>query len=102
MFDMRPVFYVIGLLVAVLGATMLIPMGVDLALGRPDWPVFLESAVISVVVVISGARTLEASSLPPRPVSIIAISTLALAKYSSAIAVICSKNDNFFSERTFR
>ena len=50
MFDMRPVFYVIGLLVTVLGATMLVPMTVDLALGRPDWPVFLESAVISVVV----------------------------------------------------
>jgi trk system potassium uptake protein TrkH len=50
MFDMRPVFYVIGLLVAVLGATMLIPMGVDLAYGRPDWSVFLESAVITVVV----------------------------------------------------
>jgi trk system potassium uptake protein TrkH len=50
MFDMRPVVYVIGLLVAVLGATMLVPMLVDLFFGRPDWSVFLQSAVISIVV----------------------------------------------------
>jgi trk system potassium uptake protein TrkH len=47
MFDIRPVAYVIGLLVAVLGATMLLPMLVDLAEGRGEWPVFLESAVLT-------------------------------------------------------
>jgi len=50
MFDLRPVGYVIGLLVAVLGGTMLIPMGVDLAYGSADWAVFLESAVITIMV----------------------------------------------------
>lgn len=50
MFDMRPVVYVIGLLVTVLGATMLIPMVVDLAFGSPDWAVFLQSAVITVTI----------------------------------------------------
>ncbi|KNG95565.1 TrkH family potassium uptake protein [Pseudaestuariivita atlantica] len=49
MFDMRPVGYVIGLLVTVLGATMLLPMVVDLAEGRGHWPVFAESAIITVV-----------------------------------------------------
>ncbi len=50
MFDLRPVVYVIGLLVAALGATMVIPMGVDLFYGSPDWAVFLESGVITTLV----------------------------------------------------
>ncbi|MGH1367531.1 MAG: TrkH family potassium uptake protein [Maritimibacter sp.] len=48
MIDLRPVVYVIGLLVAVLGATMFIPMLVDLWFGRPDWSVFLTAAVFSI------------------------------------------------------
>ncbi|MCP5038185.1 MAG: TrkH family potassium uptake protein [Rhodobacteraceae bacterium] len=55
MFDLRPIFSVIGLLVAALGATMLVPMGVDLAIGSPDWAVFLQSAVITMLVGISMA-----------------------------------------------
>ena len=47
--DLRPVGYVIGLLVAVLGVAMLIPLLVDLAEGRGQWPVFLQSAVITLV-----------------------------------------------------
>jgi trk system potassium uptake protein TrkH len=48
MFDIRPVAYVIGLLVAALGCTMLLPMLVDLAEGRGEWPVFMESAVLTI------------------------------------------------------
>src|SRR6056297_3689776 len=47
MFDIRPVAYVIGLLVAVLGATMLLPMLVDIAEGRGEWYVFLQSSVLT-------------------------------------------------------
>ena len=47
--DLRPVGYVIGLLVAVLGAAMLVPLLVDLAEGRGQWPVFLQSAVITLL-----------------------------------------------------
>lgn len=47
MFDLRPVAYVIGLLVAALGATMLLPFLIDLAEGRGQWPVFLQSAIIT-------------------------------------------------------
>ncbi|WP_417207150.1 TrkH family potassium uptake protein [Antarctobacter sp.] len=49
MFDVRPVAYVIGLLVACLGGTMLLPLVVDLAEGRGEWPVFLESASITIL-----------------------------------------------------
>lgn len=47
MFDVRPVGYVIGLLVAVLGATMLLPMVADLANGDPHWMIFLEASIIT-------------------------------------------------------
>ncbi len=47
MLDLRPVGYVIGLLVAVLGATMLLPMLVDLAEGSGHWIAFAESAVVT-------------------------------------------------------
>ncbi|MCI2399324.1 TrkH family potassium uptake protein [Aliiroseovarius subalbicans] len=50
MFDVRPVGYVIGLLIAALGATMLVPMTIDLLFGSPDWAVFLQSAVITMMV----------------------------------------------------
>ena len=50
MLDLRPVGYVIGLLVAVLGASMLIPMAVDLMAGNGHWPAFAESALLTMIV----------------------------------------------------
>ena len=47
--DLRPVGYVIGLLVAVLGLAMLVPLLVDVAEGRDQWPVFLQSAFITIL-----------------------------------------------------
>ncbi|MBS9718884.1 TrkH family potassium uptake protein [Pseudohalocynthiibacter aestuariivivens] len=47
MFDLRPVGYVIGLLVACLGVSMLLPMALDLADGNAHWPIFLECAIIT-------------------------------------------------------
>ncbi|WP_422071478.1 TrkH family potassium uptake protein [Tranquillimonas rosea] len=47
MIDPRPVGYVIGLLVTAFGATMTVPMMVDLAAGNGHWPAFLESAILT-------------------------------------------------------
>ncbi|QFS84070.1 Trk system potassium uptake protein TrkH [Roseivivax sp. THAF40] len=47
MFDLRPVAYVIGLLVMCLGLTMLVPMLVDIVEGRGQWAVFFESAIMT-------------------------------------------------------
>ncbi len=47
MFDLRPVGYVTGLAVAALGATMLLPMFVELFYSNPHWPIFLESAILT-------------------------------------------------------
>ncbi|NRB05284.1 MAG: TrkH family potassium uptake protein [Rhodobacteraceae bacterium] len=50
MFDARPVGYVIGLLVAVLGVSMLIPTAFDYAQGDPNWWAFAESALMTIFV----------------------------------------------------
>lgn len=50
MFDLRPVGYVIGLLVAALGVTMFAPLLADVAAGNGRWPVFLESAVLTILI----------------------------------------------------
>ncbi|GGB09701.1 TrkH family potassium uptake protein [Allosediminivita pacifica] len=50
MFDVRPVAYVIGLLVTCLGATMLLPLMVDIVEGRGQWHVFAESAILTMLV----------------------------------------------------
>ncbi|MBC7141126.1 MAG: TrkH family potassium uptake protein [Rhodobacteraceae bacterium] len=50
MVDLRPVGYVIGLVVAALGATMLVPFVVDLALGDANAHAFAEASLISVVI----------------------------------------------------
>ncbi|MCY4179355.1 MAG: potassium transporter TrkH, partial [Litoreibacter sp.] len=49
MFDLRPVGYVIGLLVACLGVSMLVPMAVDIAADNGHWPVFAQSALLTTV-----------------------------------------------------
>ncbi|MBO6626188.1 MAG: TrkH family potassium uptake protein, partial [Roseicyclus sp.] len=50
MFDLRPVGYVLGLLVSVLGATMLLPLGVDLYMRNGHWQSFAEAALITIVI----------------------------------------------------
>lgn len=45
--DLRPVGYVIGLLTASLGATMLIPLAVDVVHGNAHWQSFGQSAIIA-------------------------------------------------------
>ena len=50
MLDLRPVGYVIGLLVAILGGTMVFPLLLELYDGKGEWPVFLESALVCLLV----------------------------------------------------
>ena len=48
-FDLRPPFYITGLLLVVVGAFMLIPAAVDLFSGAPSWHAFLESALVTIL-----------------------------------------------------
>ncbi len=63
--DLRPVAHIIGLLVVALGLSMLVPAGVDMALGDPTWRVFVSSAVVTTLagalMTIATANSLGAS-----------------------------------------
>jgi len=49
MFDIRPVGYVIGNLIAALGISMMVPMFLEIYLGTENWQPFLESAVLTAI-----------------------------------------------------
>jgi trk system potassium uptake protein len=46
--DIRPVLYVVGLLLLVVAAAMAVPVGVSLADGDADWIIFMLSAAVTV------------------------------------------------------
>ncbi len=50
MIDLRPVGYVIGLMVTALGLAMFLPMMVDIAEGRGHWAVFAESGILTLLI----------------------------------------------------
>lgn len=50
MIDLRPVGYVVGLMVMALGLAMLLPLLVDIAEGLGHWPVFAESTILTILV----------------------------------------------------
>ena len=47
MFDLRPVGYVLGLLILTLGVTMVIPLGADVMVGNGHWGAFAEAGAIT-------------------------------------------------------
>jgi trk system potassium uptake protein TrkH len=53
MIDLRPVLFVIGVLLSILAGAMLVPALVDLAVGQSDWQVFVASAAVTVFVGVS-------------------------------------------------
>lgn len=50
MLDLRPVGYVVGLMVMTLGLAMALPMVVDIAEGRGHWQVFLQSGLLTTLI----------------------------------------------------
>lgn len=57
MLDVRPILFVLGLLLSVLAAAMLVPAAVDLAAGNEDWQVFGASAAVTLFVGVALAIT---------------------------------------------
>jgi trk system potassium uptake protein TrkH len=45
--ELRPILFVLGVLLSVLAAAMLVPAAVDAAVGNPDWQVFMASAAVT-------------------------------------------------------
>ena len=61
--DFRPIFLVIGLLLATLAVMMLIPTAVDFFAGNPDWEVFAISSGVTLFVGVAMALTSRAGAM---------------------------------------
>jgi len=61
--DFRPIFLIIGLLLATLALIMLVPAAVDAFAGNPDWEVFAISAGVTLFVGIAMALTSRAGAM---------------------------------------
>ncbi len=51
--NLRPIYFIIGLLLMTLALGMLIPMSVDLAQGNSDWQVFMMSSGVTIFVALA-------------------------------------------------
>lgn len=63
MLDLRPVFFVIGLMIAALGVSMFAPMGVDLAYGDRSWRAFGISGILTTLL----GAALAMATYTPKP-----------------------------------
>ena len=61
--DFRPIFLVIGLLLATLALMMLIPTAVDFFAGNPDWEVFAISSGVTLFVGVAMSLTSRAGAM---------------------------------------
>jgi len=61
--DFRPIFLVVGMLLATLALTMLVPVAVDAISGHADWQVFAMSAGVTLFVGVAMALTCRAGDL---------------------------------------
>ncbi|QCP84603.1 TrkH family potassium uptake protein [Cereibacter sphaeroides] len=68
MLDLRPVGFIIGLLVVALGAAMLLPASVDLLLGNGNGPAILQAAMLTMFT--GGAVALSCANVPTRQLGI--------------------------------
>ncbi len=61
--DFRPIFLIIGTLLATLAVMMLVPMVVDIFSGNPDWEVFAISAGVTLFVGVAMALTSRSGTM---------------------------------------
>lgn len=61
MIELRPIIFVLGILLSILAVAMVIPAIVDIAVGHKDWQVFLAAAFVTLFVGVSMMLTTRAS-----------------------------------------
>jgi trk system potassium uptake protein len=61
MIELRPIIFVLGILLSILAVAMVIPAIVDIAIGHKDWQVFLVAAFVTLFVGVSMMLTTRAS-----------------------------------------
>lgn len=104
MLDLRPIGYITGLLIAVLGLLMLIPASVDWVTGSDDAEVFLTSALFATSVggfTALATRNSLGASLSIRQAFLLTISTWLLVPFFGCIPFMQGATDAGFVDAYF-
>lgn len=48
MFRLQPIFFVVGVMVIIIGVSMMVPAAVDLYYGNPDWKIFAQASITTI------------------------------------------------------
>ena len=48
LFRLQPIFFVVGVMVIIIGVSMMVPAAVDLAYGNPDWKIFAQASITTI------------------------------------------------------
>tara|TARA_Y100000782_G_scaffold27022_1_gene30133 strand:- start:11277 stop:12779 length:1503 start_codon:yes stop_codon:yes gene_type:complete len=48
LFRLQPIFFVVGVMVIIIGISMMVPAAVDLAYGNPDWKIFAQASITTI------------------------------------------------------
>lgn len=104
MVDLRPVLFVLGILLATLAAAMLVPAAVDAALGGPDWSIFILSAGVTLFIGVSlvlANRSAGASVLTLRQAFLLTTLTWAVIGVFAALPFMLSQLQLDFTDAYF-
>jgi trk system potassium uptake protein len=102
--DLRPVLFVLGILLATLAAAMLVPAVVDAAMGGPDWSVFVLSSGVTLFVGIGlflANRTAGASILNLRQAFLLTTLTWAVIGCFASLPFMLSQLHLGFTDAFF-
>lgn len=95
-FDLKPILFVIGILLSILALSMLVPAILDAAVGNPDWVVFVASALVTLFAGVSLVLTTRTAG--PRAISVrqafllTALSWLAVASFAALPFAFASRD----------
>jgi trk system potassium uptake protein TrkH len=102
--DLRPVLFVLGILLATLAAAMLVPAVVEAAHGGPDWGVFVLSAGVTLFVGIGlflANRTARASVLSLRQAFLLTTLTWLVIAVFASLPFMLSQLQLDFTDAVF-
>lgn len=104
MIDLRPIAAILGVLLAVLGTTMMIPALVDLIAGERDFLVYAASAVITAFVGLSlwlAGRSGEVERLNIRQAFVLTAASWVLLSAFAAVPFMWAETDLSFTDAYF-
>ncbi|MCK0207264.1 TrkH family potassium uptake protein [Starkeya koreensis] len=104
MIDLRPIAAIIGVLLAILGTTMMIPALVDLVAGQPDFVVYAAAAVITCFVGLSlwlAGRSGEVQRLDLRQAFVLTTASWVMLSAFAAIPFMWAQTDLPFVDAYF-